>query len=189
MFFKRRDRQSGHKQHEHISEQKYETVVHEGGLKFIVNLSDYVDTGLFLDHRITRSMVRDLARGKNFLNLFAYTGSFTVYAGGLAARRGRRQSIGRRPTWIGANGICCSTVSMLTRTSLYARAQSIFVYEHRREPTYDLASRRSTDVFQIASEPIVCGMFSEMAVPLLQQLLLLMKPGGVIYFSNNFSTV
>jgi len=45
-----------------------------------VNLSDYLDTGLFLDHRQTRSLVRDLAKGKNFLNLFAYTGSFTVYA-------------------------------------------------------------------------------------------------------------
>ena len=59
----------------------------EGGLKFLVNLSDYLDTGLFLDHRITRSLVRDEAAGKRFLNLFAYTGSFTVYAaaGGAAS--------------------------------------------------------------------------------------------------------
>jgi len=54
--------------------------VTEGELKFLVNLSDYVDTGLFLDHRVTRSMVRDQAEGKSFLNLFAYTGSFTAYA-------------------------------------------------------------------------------------------------------------
>ncbi len=54
--------------------------VQEGGLKFLVNLSDYVDTGLFLDHRITRQMVREEAAGKRFLNLFAYTGSFSVYA-------------------------------------------------------------------------------------------------------------
>ena len=61
-------------------------VVHEGGLKFLVNLSDYVDTGLFLDHRITRQMVREAAAGKRFLNLFGYTASFTVYAaaGGAA---------------------------------------------------------------------------------------------------------
>ena len=62
-------------------------VAHEGGLQFEVNLSDYLDTGLFLDHRITRGMVREAAAGKRFLNLFAYTGSFTVYAaaGGAAS--------------------------------------------------------------------------------------------------------
>src|SRR5690606_9577174 len=53
---------------------------HEGGLRFQLNLSDYLDTGLFLDHRLTRQMVRDEAAGKRFLNLFGYTGAFTVYA-------------------------------------------------------------------------------------------------------------
>ena len=62
------------------------------GLKFMVNLSDYVDTGLFLDHRLTRQMVREAASEKRFLNLFAYTGSFTVYAaaGGAASTDDRR---------------------------------------------------------------------------------------------------
>lgn len=55
-------------------------VVHEGGLRFRVNLSDYLDTGLFLDHRPTRALVREQSRGKRVLNLFAYTGSFSVYA-------------------------------------------------------------------------------------------------------------
>jgi 23S rRNA (guanine2445-N2)-methyltransferase / 23S rRNA (guanine2069-N7)-methyltransferase len=52
----------------------------------LVNLTDYLDTGLFLDHRATRQLIRDLAPGKRFLNLFAYTGSATVYAaaGGAA---------------------------------------------------------------------------------------------------------
>ena len=60
--------------------------VHEGGHQFEVNLSDYLDTGLFLDHRITRGMVQKEAAGKRFLNLFGYTGAFTVYAaaGGAA---------------------------------------------------------------------------------------------------------
>ena len=62
-------------------------IVAEGGLRFEINLSDYIDTGLFLDHRITRGMIREAAAGKRFLNLFAYTGSFTVYAaaGGAAS--------------------------------------------------------------------------------------------------------
>ncbi len=55
-------------------------VVEENNLKFIVNLSDYLDTGLFLDHRITRQMVKEQSKGKKLLNLFAYTGSFSVYA-------------------------------------------------------------------------------------------------------------
>ncbi len=61
-------------------EDRVEVTVHEAGLDFLVNLSDYHDTGLFLDHRCTRAMVGAQARGLRFLNLFCYTGSFTVYA-------------------------------------------------------------------------------------------------------------
>jgi 23S rRNA (guanine2445-N2)-methyltransferase / 23S rRNA (guanine2069-N7)-methyltransferase len=61
-------------------------VVREGGLKFWVNFRDYLDTGLFLDHRITRRLLRDWARGADFLNLFCYTGSATVYAAAGGAR-------------------------------------------------------------------------------------------------------
>lgn len=59
--------------------------VEENGLKFLINLTDYLDTGLFLDHRMTRKMVRDLSIGKRFLNLFCYTGSFSVYAAAAGA--------------------------------------------------------------------------------------------------------
>ena len=58
-----------------------EFVVRENGLRFIVNLNDYIDTGLFLDHRNTRAMVQKEAKNKKILNLFCYTGSFSVYAG------------------------------------------------------------------------------------------------------------
>jgi 23S rRNA (cytosine1962-C5)-methyltransferase len=54
--------------------------IEENGLKFLVNLTDYLDTGLFLDHRITRQMVRKESKDKRVLNLFCYTGSFSVYA-------------------------------------------------------------------------------------------------------------
>ncbi|HJQ79351.1 MAG TPA: bifunctional 23S rRNA (guanine(2069)-N(7))-methyltransferase RlmK/23S rRNA (guanine(2445)-N(2))-methyltransferase RlmL [Lacipirellulaceae bacterium] len=80
IFVKHRDRQRGTAQYQRIDERHAEFVVQEGGLKFLVNLSDYVDTGLFLDHRITRQMVRDAAAEKRFLNLFGYTASFTAYA-------------------------------------------------------------------------------------------------------------
>ncbi|HVN44632.1 MAG TPA: bifunctional 23S rRNA (guanine(2069)-N(7))-methyltransferase RlmK/23S rRNA (guanine(2445)-N(2))-methyltransferase RlmL [Steroidobacteraceae bacterium] len=61
------------------SESRFHTVL-EGGLRLRVNFDDYLDTGLFLDHRITRARLRTLARGRHFLNLFAYTGSASVYA-------------------------------------------------------------------------------------------------------------
>lgn len=54
--------------------------VAEGDLKFLVNLDDFLDVGLFTDHRVTRGIVRELVKGKRFLNLFAYTGAFSVYA-------------------------------------------------------------------------------------------------------------
>ena len=79
-LMKQKHKQSGSEQHQKVDATSYELQVQEGGLNFIVNLSDYVDTGLFLDHRQTRDMVRKLANGKRVLNLFGYTGAFTVYA-------------------------------------------------------------------------------------------------------------
>ena len=70
-----------------LDERAHFHVVQEGGLRFQVNFDDYLDTGLFLDHRITRQRLRSAAAGTRFLNLFAYTGTATVYAaaGGAAA--------------------------------------------------------------------------------------------------------
>ncbi|MBS1622274.1 MAG: class I SAM-dependent methyltransferase [Bacteroidetes bacterium] len=81
IFFKLRQRKAGRLgQYQKTGTELHEFTVEENGLKFIVNLSDYLDTGLFLDHRITRQMVMNESKNKNVLNLFAYTGSFSVYA-------------------------------------------------------------------------------------------------------------
>ena len=81
IFMKIRQRKAGRQgQYEKFDEQRTERIIPEGGLNFIINLTDYLDTGLFLDHRVTRGMVRAEAKGKNVLNLFCYTGSFSVYA-------------------------------------------------------------------------------------------------------------
>lgn len=87
IFLKLRQRKPGRLgQYQKYDEVQHEFVVEENGLKLVVNLSDYLDTGLFLDHRITRQMVKEQSAGKKVLNLFAYTGSFSVYAaaGGAA---------------------------------------------------------------------------------------------------------
>jgi 23S rRNA (guanine2445-N2)-methyltransferase / 23S rRNA (guanine2069-N7)-methyltransferase len=75
-----RRRSRGGEQYQKVDEQGRFHLVSEGGLKFQVNFADYLDTGLFLDHRITRARLRAAARGKRFLNLFAYTGAATTYA-------------------------------------------------------------------------------------------------------------
>jgi 23S rRNA (guanine2445-N2)-methyltransferase / 23S rRNA (guanine2069-N7)-methyltransferase len=83
---KQRRRGKGGEKYGRLDERGEFLEVGEGGLKFLVNLHDYLDTGLFLDHRPLRQRVRELARGKRFLNLFCYTGSVSVYAaaGGAA---------------------------------------------------------------------------------------------------------
>jgi 23S rRNA (cytosine1962-C5)-methyltransferase len=81
IFVKIRQRKQGREgQYQKLDAQQHEFTVEENGLQFIVNLSDYLDTGLFLDHRITRQMIRTESKNKKVLNLFAYTGSFSVYA-------------------------------------------------------------------------------------------------------------
>ncbi|MET0066852.1 MAG: class I SAM-dependent methyltransferase [Candidatus Thiodiazotropha sp.] len=80
LAFKTRQRQRGLAQYEKTGARGRPRIVHEGGLQFEVDLHSYLDTGLFLDHRETRQWVRERARGRRMLNLFAYTGSFSVYA-------------------------------------------------------------------------------------------------------------
>lgn len=80
LFFKERYRQKDHSQYERLGAMREEFVVEEGGHRFLVNLSDYHDTGLFLDHRNTRKLVQEEAADRRMLNLFCYTGSFSVYA-------------------------------------------------------------------------------------------------------------
>lgn len=86
IFVKHRQRQRGRDQYRKVEESGDFREVHEGGHRFLVNLRDYFDTGLFLDHRPTRALVGELARGRDFLNLFAYTGTATVYAAKGGAR-------------------------------------------------------------------------------------------------------
>lgn len=77
---KTRERQKGANQYQKIDERKVEVITEEYGAKFKLNLTGYLDTGLFLDHRVTRKLVGDKSKGKNVLNLFAYTGSASVHA-------------------------------------------------------------------------------------------------------------
>ena len=80
LVLKVRRKQKGANQYEKLANKGDYFYVHEYGAKLWVNLTDYLDTGLFLDHRFTRKMVGEMAKGKTFLNLFAYTGAATIHA-------------------------------------------------------------------------------------------------------------
>ncbi len=85
VYFKVRQQQKGTSQYERLAETRHFHEVVEAGHRFLVNFEDYLDTGLFLDHRDVRGLVGRLAAGKRFLNLFAYTGTATVYAAAAGA--------------------------------------------------------------------------------------------------------
>lgn len=86
LHLKQRRRQKGADQYRRKGGEGEKFIVKEGGLKFFVNFTDYLDTGLFLDHRTTREMLRDLAEGAAMLNLFAYTCTASVYAAAGGAK-------------------------------------------------------------------------------------------------------
>jgi 23S rRNA (guanine2445-N2)-methyltransferase / 23S rRNA (guanine2069-N7)-methyltransferase len=80
IILKVREQQKGTNQYQKVSQRKQRLEVYENGAKLLVNLHDYLDTGLFLDHRDTRQMIQKQSRNKDVLNLFAYTGSISVHA-------------------------------------------------------------------------------------------------------------
>ncbi len=90
ILLRRRERQRGQQQYEkQEAERQRECIVTEAGAPLVINLTDYLDTGLFLDHRPVRRFIRKQAKGKRFLNLFCYTASATV----MAALGGARESL------------------------------------------------------------------------------------------------
>ena len=80
VFLKVRSRRKVPRQYSKSGPERLFHQVREGGFSFLVNFTDYLDTGLFLDHRLTRRLIGEMTRGKRFLNLFAYTGTATAYA-------------------------------------------------------------------------------------------------------------
>ena len=85
VILKKRKRQAGPNQYDRLAQTQERLVIEEGGLKFW-SLRDYLDTGIFLDHRPIRSLIREMAENKRFLNLFCYTGTGTVYAAAGGAK-------------------------------------------------------------------------------------------------------
>jgi len=183
IYWRTRRPQKGKAQYEAIAEKDERVVVEEGGLKFLVNFTDYLDTGLFLDHRPTRARIREAAKGKRYLNLFCYTGAATVYA---------------------AAGGAVTTVSVdMSRTYVDWTRRNMAINDFRGEahrivqedclawlaeddgarhdlifldpPTFS-NSQRMTREFDVQRDH----------VSLIRSTLPRLAPGGLLLFSNNF---
>lgn len=185
LALKIRQRQRGSAQYERLNRDGPTFVVREGDLRFEVNLRRYLDTGLFLDHRNTRAMVRERAAGKTLLNLFAYTGSFTVYAAAGGALRTVTVDMSKTyQDWtrrnLRLNGLDDGDRHLLVREDVnkyLARAQ-------RAKTRFDLIvldppsfsnSKRMQVSFDIQRDH----------PQLLRQTLNLLAPDGQLFFSTN----
>ncbi|MBC2679007.1 MULTISPECIES: bifunctional 23S rRNA (guanine(2069)-N(7))-methyltransferase RlmK/23S rRNA (guanine(2445)-N(2))-methyltransferase RlmL [Pseudomonas] len=181
VIIKRRERQSGTRQYERQSAQGQFTQVQEGGVQLLVNLTDYLDTGLFLDHRPMRLRIQKEAAGKRFLNLFCYTATASVHAAKGGARS--TTSVDLSKTYLdwarrnlSLNGF--SDKNRLEQGDVMAWLQAsrdeydmIFI----DPPTFS-NSKRMEGVFDVQRDH----------VELLDLAVARLAPGGVVYFSNNF---
>jgi 23S rRNA (cytosine1962-C5)-methyltransferase len=184
IFLKLRQRKPGRLgQYQKYDEIQHEFVVEEDQLKFIVNLSDYLDTGLFLDHRATRQMVREQSAGKKILNLFAYTGSFSVYAASGGANEVVTVDLSNTYLkWAEKNMLLNDFTDELKYRFLQADVKQ---YLKTITPAYyDIIiidpptfsnSKRMDDFLDIQRDH----------VELINGCLSGLKPGGVLYFSTN----
>jgi 23S rRNA (guanine2445-N2)-methyltransferase / 23S rRNA (guanine2069-N7)-methyltransferase len=187
VYTKEKRRQRGLSQHEKQGESGESYLVTENGLKFEVNLRDFMDTGLFLDHRLTRKMVGEQAKGKRLLNLFCYTGAFTVYAAAAGAKSTVSVDLSNTYLdWAERN---------LRHNGLWG-AQHTFVRDDvmeflARQPRprpgmgFDLAVV-DPPTFSNSKSTEIDWEVAQTHPELLRTLVPLMEPGGVVYFSTNY---
>jgi 23S rRNA (guanine2445-N2)-methyltransferase / 23S rRNA (guanine2069-N7)-methyltransferase len=186
-FLKARRRQREGGQYEKVGDRRATTWVKEGGLEFEVNLSDYVDTGLFLDHRQTRALVRAESAGKRFLNLFCYTGAFSVHAAaGGAAQTTSVDLSNTYLEWTRTNLARNGFRDAGRHRTVRDEARGFLEHRVRRgEPPFDL----------VVCDPPTFSRSAKSATPwdverdhadLLELVARNLAPGGVVYFSTNF---
>jgi 23S rRNA (cytosine1962-C5)-methyltransferase len=181
----RRPMMWGEEQYERLSARRDPFVVEEQGLRFEVDLAAHLDTGLFLDHRLTRARVRDEARGTRFLNLFCYTGAFTVYAAAGGARETTGVDLSNTYLdWAGRN---------LRLNGLWNRRHALVRSEVLR--WLDEAVARSERFDLVVLDPPSFSTSKKMAgtfavqrdqLRLLGRAAELLTPGGTLYFSTHF---
>ncbi|HAS61769.1 MAG TPA: bifunctional 23S rRNA (guanine(2069)-N(7))-methyltransferase RlmK/23S rRNA (guanine(2445)-N(2))-methyltransferase RlmL [Vibrio sp.] len=181
VVLKTREKQKGRSQYQKLAQQSEKLKVNEYGVQLIVNLQDYLDTGLFLDHKLTRRRLGQMAAGKDFLNLFAYTGSATVHAACGGARS--TTTVDMSNTYLEWAKENMQLNGQVGRQHQYEQADCLQWLE-KATGSYDLIfidpptfsnSKRMEQSFDVQRDHI----------QLMRSLKRLLKPQGTVVFSNN----
>ena len=171
-------------QYEKRGEEKEFFNVYEYGVQFKINLVDYLDTGLFLDHRETRKLVASLAAGKRLLNLFAYTCSFSVYAALAGASYTKSVDLSNTYTDWGRDNFLLNSIPLTQHEIIRADCLKFMDEEIRSGAIYDLIvidpptlsrSKKMDQLFDIQQDYL----------SLLKEALQLLSPNGTLFFSTN----
>ncbi len=192
VFLKVRERQSGKKQYEKQAKAGKFFEVREGRAQLLVNLTDYLDTGLFLDHRPLRLRLAAEAEGKHFLNLFAYTGTASVQAALGTGEHGgalTTTTVDMSATYLhwadrnlALNGLpearhrlIQADVMTWLRDEQNVQPRELYELIFVDPPTFS-NSKRMNDIFDVQRDH----------TQLLRMAMNLLTPDGTLYFSNNF---
>lgn len=184
---KQRQRQRGAQQYEKLAQRGGFHTVQEAGLKLMVNFTDYLDTGLFLDHREVRAELGQRARGKHVLNLFAYTGVATLHMVAGGARSSTTVDMSRTYLdWAQRNLLVNQLQAAQHR---FVQADCLNWLEQQAQ---DPAAKRYGLIFMdpptFSSSKRMDGTLDVQRdhVQLIRQAMQLLRPGGELVFSNNY---
>jgi len=186
MFVRERRQQKQGAQYEKLAREREFDIVREHPYRFFVNFTDYLDTGLFLDHRLTRRMLGELARGKRFLNLFAYTGTATVYAAGSGATASTTVDMSRTYLDWAKRNLALNELASPAHGFVQANCLTWLAEQRDTSRRWDLMfidppthsrSKRMTEDFDVQRDH----------VQLLTRARELLTPRGTIVFSNNYT--
>ncbi len=186
IYQKYRFRQKGERKYQRLERSHVIKTIEEQGLKFEVNLSDFLDTGLFLDHRPLRAKVRSLSAGKRVLNLFSYSGSFSVYARAGGAKSTITVDLSTSYLdWakrnFALNGFASSVDDQFIQGDVLRYLERAVAHSVRVDiivcdpPTFSNSKRMDDASFVVDRD----------YPALIAQCEHLLSPGGILFFSNN----
>lgn len=181
VYWRSRIKREKRQQYEKLDASKQFFTVLEYGVKFRINLIDYLDTGLFLDHRETRKMVSDIAKGKKVLNLFAYTCSFSVHAAMAGSSYTKSVDMSNTYTAWGGENFLLNGLSLAKNEIVRADCLKFLDEETAKyeiiiiDPPTISRSKKMDQMFDIQEDyPDLIG-----------KALKLLTKDGVIFFSTN----
>ncbi len=182
LFYKSRSRQRGDSQYEKLGDEARFHVVTEGSCKLWVNFTDYVDTGLFLDHRPVRELIEQQARGKSFLNLFCYTGAATLHA--AAGGADTSLSIDLSNTYLAWAKRNLALNQINENRHRLLRADCLEWLKQNHQESYDLIFL-DPPTFSNSKKMVELLDIQRDHVQLIERSMKLLSEGGTLYFSTN----